>query len=100
MTTAEVEEVLHGVLAEEVGAPIQVVMKALNKRGTTRLEGIVASVHRHGFVVGERSRRVFVTFSDLFCQAAQVVGGSPKERLAAALSDLRGRGGTLPAQAS
>jgi hypothetical protein len=89
MTTSQMEEVLHDVMADRVGEHIEVLMKALNKRGTMRLEGTVVSVHRHGFVVGESSRRVFVTFSDLFCLAAQVVDGAAKERLTKVLRELR-----------
>lgn len=90
MTTAQVDEVLHGVMADRVGERLELVMKALNKRGITHFGGPVQSVHKHGFVLGEQSHRVFVTFADLFCQAAKVVDGTPKESLTVALRQLRG----------
>ncbi len=90
MTTAEVEEALYGVMATRVGEHVEIVMKALNKRGTTRLGGPVASVHKHGFVVGDASHRVFVAFSDLFCQAARVVDSPAMAELKSTLRDLRG----------
>jgi|GEM_PF-4465640 len=89
MTTAQVDEVLHDVFADQVGQSVDVVMRALNKRGTTRVHGRVVSVHRHGFVIGEERHRVFVTFADLFCQAAQVVEGGGKEDVLRALVGLR-----------
>ena len=90
MTTAQVDEVLHDVMADRVGERLDLVMKALNKRGITHIAGSVQSVHKHGFVLGEQSHRMFITFADLFCQAAKVVDGTPKESLAAALRELRG----------
>lgn len=90
MTTAQVDEVLHGVMEDRVGERLDLVMKALNKRGITHIGGSVQSVHKHGFVLGEQSHRVFITFADLFCQAAKVVDGTPKESLTAALRELRG----------
>ena len=89
VTTGQVEDALHEVMSTCVGEHIEVVMKALNKRGTTRLVGPVASVHKHGFVVGDKSRRVFVAFSDLFCQSARVVDSPAMEALANTLSELR-----------
>lgn len=90
MTTAQVDEVLHDVMADRVGERLELVMKALNKRGITHFGGPVQSVHKHGFVLGDHSHRIFVTFSDLFCQAAKVVDGTPKESLTAAVRELRG----------
>ena len=90
MTTAQVDEVLHDVMADRVGERLELVMKALNKRGITHFGGPVQSVHKHGFVLGDHPHRIFVTFSDLFCQAAKVVDGAPKESLTAAVRQLRG----------
>jgi hypothetical protein len=90
LTTGQVEDALHEVLASCVGEHVEVVMKALNKRGTMRIEGPVASVHKHGFVVGDSSHRLFVAFSDLFCQSARIVDGPVQDRLKATLSELRG----------
>lgn len=89
MTTVQVEEALYEVMAPCVGEHVEVVMKALNKRGTMRIEGPVGSVHKHGFVVGDSSRRLFVAFSDLFCQSARVVDGPALDRLKSTLSELR-----------
>jgi hypothetical protein len=89
LTTVEVEEALHEILSDSVGEHVQVVMKALNKRGTMRLDGPIASVHRHGFVVGDTSHRLFVAFSDLFCQSARIVEGPVQERLRDTLRELR-----------
>lgn len=89
LTTVQVEEALYEALSSCVGEHVEVVMKALNKRGTTRLGGPVASVHKHGFVVGDASHRVFVAFSDLFCQAARVVDSPATADLKSTLHDLR-----------
>ena len=89
MTTAQVEEALYEVLSPSVGEHVEVVMKALNKRGTMRVEGPVGSVHKHGFVVGDASHRLFVAFSDLFCQSARIVDGPVLDRVKSTLRELR-----------